>query len=135
MIEGWEKETAPLTEQEKAVAEWVAKGLRTKLGRAAAITNSKMRAFFVEKFNANIPEARIRKVIHHLSVSGTVKLLVANNKGYYCARAPEDVQRYIRSLRQRSAAIERRAKALEGQLAAKLHTGQLFETRTASAKT
>ena len=135
MIEGWEKETAPLNEQERAVAEWVAMGLRTKKGRSAAVTNSKIRALFLKKFDTIVGAARIRKVINYLSCSGTVKLLVANSNGYYCAQAPEDVQRYIRSLRGRAAAIERRAQALEDQLSEKLSTGQLFNQRTPSAKT
>jgi len=135
MIEGWETETAPLTSRELLMSKWVAKGLEDKRGRSKAVTNKTMRAFFLQRFDETVSEARIRKVIHYLTTSGIVPLLVASSKGYYRASAPEDVQRYIRSLRGRAAAIERKAKALEDQLADHLKDGQLFKQRTASAKT
>lgn len=116
MIKGFEKETAPLNEQELKYAEALAQHLRRDCeGHDNAIT-AKSIASHLNMPKSSDVGARVRKIVSYLRITGEVPLLLASNKGYYIARDRTEAVDYIQSLLHRSAAITTIANALADQL-------------------
>lgn len=116
MLNGFEKETAPLTDYERDVLLPVlVRGLSAKYGPGAAVKN----ATICEKLRAKgyeISEARVRKIVNHIRVTSAVPCLMATSRGYYISLDPEELQGYISSLFGREQAIRQVREALEEQL-------------------
>lgn len=105
MIEGFEKYTYELTDQEKEILPGMVEGLKRKIGSNNAITNKSICDAY-KKIGKKIDPPRVRKLIHYIRINGLVPRLVASSKGYYVANNKEDLNRYITSLEQREAAIK-----------------------------
>jgi hypothetical protein len=103
MIEGFEKYTEELSEDEKALLPSFVRGLKGKKGKQNAITNKAIQAAFQahEKWQIKIPDARVRKIINHIRVNGLVKGLCASSKGYYVASNQQELEEYLEGLSQR----------------------------------
>lgn len=103
MIEGFEKYTEELSEDEKALLPAFVAGLKSKKGKANAITNKAIQAAFQanEKWQMKIPDARVRKIINHIRVNGLVNGLCASSNGYYVAADQNELKEYLDGLRQR----------------------------------
>ena len=116
MITFFTEQTAPLTEYERdTLLPIMARCLERHVGREAAITNAKM----CDKMNAygyELNEARTRKIINHIRINALVSCLIATGKGYYVSEDEAEIKKYIKSLKDREAAIAAVRMAIEGQL-------------------
>jgi menaquinone-dependent protoporphyrinogen IX oxidase len=114
MINGFEDETGPLSDYELDLVPVIVKGLSVRYGKEKAITNKQM-VKALKSADWKVSGARIRKIINHIRTTGQLQLLVASSKGYYLATEPEEVEKYVESLRQRASAIYSVGKALQKQ--------------------
>lgn len=105
MIDNFEEETAPLSQEEWDLIEPVVKGLKTKLGEKNCITSDKMSIGLQNTFNVKVTGARIRKIINYIRRNGLVENLIASSKGYYIENDPEKIKTYVAGLRKRAQAI------------------------------
>lgn len=106
MIQGFEEQTEPLTDYEEGtLLPAMIRGLRTKIGADAAITNKEMVSKLKEK-GYNISDARVRKVINYIRMRQLVPGLVASSSGYYISNDPAEIRKYIESLRGRENAMK-----------------------------
>lgn len=105
MITGFENYTHELTEYEmKAIVPKLQITFVGRIGKGKAISNKQM-CNFLSDHGINTSEPRIRKMIHYLRVTGRVKLLMSNSKGYYIAETRTELEEHIKSLRQRISSI------------------------------
>jgi len=111
MIEGFETETAELTDYEKdTLLPLLVKGLNSKIGVENAITNGQIVRSMTEK-GYKITSVRVRKIINYIRIKHLVYNLLSSSKGYYRSNDPEEIKKYVKSLMQRSTAIEEVAKS------------------------
>lgn len=114
MIPGFEEITKELTlEEYEIILPLVAKGLKIRVGKAKAITNSKMCEQLKKNCDVSIKPPRMRKIIHVIRAMNTVSRLVASKKGYYIAETQEELLKYMKSLQKREAAIHQVRVALQ----------------------
>lgn len=100
MIEGFPTETAPLNYEELKLVPQFVNGLKTKIGKDKAVSNSQIRKGF-KSVGITVSDARVRKIINHIRTNAIVPLLCSNSKGYYVARTKDEVESYLRGLKQR----------------------------------
>lgn len=105
MINGFEEETKPLTEEEEKLVPLFVKGLSGKIGKANAITNAQIKSTLEAKGIKVGDPARIRKIINHIRIRGLVKNVIASAGGYWVENDPEEIAKYKASLLQRATAI------------------------------
>lgn len=117
MINGFEIETKELTTEELRLANKIAPHLSKKRGKAAIVTNAQMTKGMEKTWDIKIGDARMRKIINHLRITGKVPCLIATNRGYYVASTVDEINEYITSLYQRAGAIIVVADALNKQKA------------------
>lgn len=111
MIKGFDKETAPLTNDELVLAKIVAQGLATKTKRNPA-SSSYICDTLNEKYpDIRLTDVRLRKIINHLRLNGMPNIC-ANGKGYYVSDDVRELQDYAVSLGQRIGAQEAVYKSL-----------------------
>lgn len=116
MINGFERETAPLSEYERDVLLPVmTKCLSTKIGKGMAVTNDYM-CERMQEHDYDIAPARVRKIINHIRVNDLVSCLMATNKGYYITTDRQEMIAYISSLKGREEAIREVREAMTRQL-------------------
>jgi hypothetical protein len=106
MLPGFSIETKPLTELEQQLLPVIVKGLSTKKGSANAVSNKEICAGLLKKYEVQISEARIRKIINHIRMNNLLPGLIANGCGYYISTNPDEVKEYIISLDHRERAIK-----------------------------
>ena len=115
MINGFERETAPLTDYEKdTLLPLLVRGLSSKIGKNMAVSNKYIVSRLIKQ-GYKIDEARVRKIINHIRLKGLVPCLVATSAGYYIATDEEELREYIESLRGRESAIRAVREAIEEQ--------------------
>lgn len=106
MINGFDEETKPLTEDELALVPLFVRSLSTKIGKENAITNTEIRKRLKDKgIEVGSDPARIRKIINHIRLNKLVKNLLAGSNGYWVETDPERIEEYKMSLMQRATAI------------------------------
>lgn len=117
MLFGFENETAPLSEYELDVlVPLLTRYFRSRYGEAKAVKNHNLCKKLVAKGYV-ATEARIRKVISHIRITGAVPCLVASSKGYYRVRPDSQIMKdYIESLKGRELAIRAVREAMEEQM-------------------
>ena len=118
MIQGFNTETKPLSEYEHdtlcpVIARWISR----KVGKDKAITNKQICQSMV-KAGYVISDARLRKIINHIRISGMVKCVIATSAGYYIAQTKEEMKTYLDSLIGREQAIAAVRESLEQQMEA-----------------
>jgi len=130
MIHGFEQQTEPLNEYERVVLlPVIAQGLRTKVGKAKAISNKKICAAMVAA-GYQLTDTRLRKVINHIRTNGVVECLIATSNGYYVAETNAELRDYEQSLLGRELAIAQVRKSLTEQRHRRFgnaQQGNLFE--------
>jgi len=100
MIEGFEQQTAKLTDEEEKLLPLLVKALSAKKGKNSAVTNGDIQQAFT-KIGKTVPSARIRKLINHIRINGLVELLCATSNGYYVAKTNKEVESYLIGLKAR----------------------------------
>ena len=128
MIENFEELTYELTKYERdIIVPYMVDRLKKNIGKDYAVTNQVI-IKGMEKdrnFQLKLTSARIRKLINYIRVNDLIPCLMATSKGYYRADSINEIESYIRSLKQRERAICIMREAIERQY--KLSTsGGLF---------
>ena len=116
MITLFETQTKPLTEYEKDILlPIMAKCLARHIGKNRAISNSQMCAKMAV-YGYQIGETRVRKLINHIRNNCLVERLIASGKGYYVTESTEEMETYIKSVKNREDAIRAMRMSMEEQL-------------------
>lgn len=106
MIQGFQKETEPLSEyEETTLLPQIVRGLLLKVGKDNAITNSAIVKGMKANLNLSLTEARVRKIINHIRCHDLVPCLIATSQGYYIAESEQELKEYEDSLLGREEAI------------------------------
>ena len=105
MINGFDKETAPLNDEEKSLLAGFVRGLLGHVGKNNAITNKEIQANY-KRLEIDVSDARVRKLINHVRTHNLVPCLVASSVGYYVSNDAVEIGKYIQSLDQRISAIQ-----------------------------
>jgi len=105
MINGFEDETKPLTEEEEKLVPLFVDGLKGKIGKENAITNAEIKRRLAAKGIEVGDPARVRKIINHIRIRGLVKNIIASSVGYWVENDPEAIAAYKASLLQRATSI------------------------------
>ena len=124
MINGFNEQTAPLTDKELAAVPTIASALKRAFGKDNAVYNQQLCALA-----PGLTSARLRKIINHIRKTNLVPLLLASSKGYYIAENEQEVIAYEESLRCRESAIREVREAISNQRKDKFyggHQGRLF---------
>lgn len=106
-INGFEKETNPLSPKETKWATLLARALKVRVGAENCITSDQI----IANFRAMSPPikitgSRVRRMINHIRCNRWVTNLVATNNGYYVETDQKKILLYVTGLRQRVEAIE-----------------------------
>ncbi len=115
MIDGFEVETAPLSEYELKLVPKFVNGFQNKIGKDNAITNKQIVAA-MKKFGFNMSDSRVRKIINHIRIHNLVSCLMATSAGYYISKDPEEIKSFVESLKGMESAINRVRRSMEHQL-------------------
>lgn len=116
MINGFTQQTEPLNEYERnTLLPVICRGLANKVGEARAITNTAITRA-MKGAGYQLTEARLRKIINHIRITGMIRWLIATSKGYYIATSRQEMEDYIGSLRGREMAIRAVRESMEAQL-------------------
>ena len=114
MLQGFEIETAPLSEYELSLVPKFCKGFANKIGKENAITNKSIIAGF-KSIGINLNESRVRKIINHIRVHNLVSNLMATSAGYYISNDAAEIKSFIDSLIGRERAIRQVREAIQQQ--------------------
>lgn len=115
MIQGFEEQTAPLTEYEESTLLPVVRlGLSGKIGKKMA-ASSKYICGCMRSSGYDITPERLRKIINHIRLHGLVECLVSSSKGYYIATSEQELLDYEESLKGRVQAIAAVQRAISAQ--------------------
>ena len=94
MIKGFSEETQPLTEYErKVILPIILEGLKTKIGKANAVTNKYIISRLRDGYK--IDAARLRKIINHIRTNDLLPGLIATSEGYFLATTESELLEYI----------------------------------------
>lgn len=113
MINGFTKETEPLTDLERRLVQPFCNGLKKHVGANNAVTSKQMIVGIRKTMKVKVNDARVRKIINHIRMNGLVKNLVASSKGYYVENNIHNLKQYIISLEQRAQSIQAVADVLK----------------------
>jgi len=105
MINNFDKETAPLTEEEIRAASIIARKICLNIGVEKAVTSEKIIEAMARQ-NIKLTGARVRKIINHIRRTRLVDNLVASSKGYYVENDQVKLREYVDGLLQRAEAIK-----------------------------
>jgi hypothetical protein len=101
MITGFEDITYELTKYEREVLlPLFVRGLKTKVGKHNSVTSSTI-STTLKGQGYKVSGPRIRKIVNYIRVHRLIKNLIATSKGYYISEDPEEIEKYVESLRQR----------------------------------
>lgn len=116
MIATFETQTKPLNEYEREkLLPIMVKCLARHIGKNRAISNSQMCAKMAV-YGYQIGETRVRKLINHIRNNCLVERLIASGKGYYVTESTEEMETYIKSVKNREDAIRAMRMSMEEQL-------------------
>lgn len=105
MINGFELETAPLSEYEREnLLPAITKILVGHVGSRAAITNKRIVLLLSPSYK--VTDSRVRKVINHIRNNDLIPCLLATSDGYFVAEDEAEVSAYEESLLGREMAIK-----------------------------
>ncbi len=114
MLKGFKEQTEPLTDYEcKTLVPILVQGLQTKVGKQSAVTNKYIVSKLKDRYK--ITEARVRKIINYIRITGLVPCLIATSDGYYIAQSNDEVRDYESSLYGRENAIREVRLSLDRQ--------------------
>ena len=105
MINGFDIETAPLSDYEKEqILPAIKAILNGHIGPRAAITNKQIVALLSPTYK--VTDSRVRKVINHIRNNDLIPCLLATSDGYFVATDEAEVTAYEESLLGREMAIK-----------------------------
>lgn len=104
MLNGFEKETAELTQEEISLVPAMLLGFESKIGKVNSVTNKEIIAGFKTNRNIVLSESRVRKLINYIR-HHHLPNLVATNSGYYLTQDMQELKNYYSSLEGRENAI------------------------------
>lgn len=113
MLYGFDTQTAPLSDTELRLIEFITPVLKRAVGKENAVYNQQIALACPEDIRPN--PSRIRKIINHLRQTDAFLCLVATSKGYYIAESEQEVRDYEDSLRGRAEAIMAVCESMERQ--------------------
>ena len=114
MIYGFKEQTEPLTDYEKNILlPLIVAGLKTKIGKANAITNPKMIQALKSHGYDKISEPRIRKIINYIRIQGLIINLIASNKGYWIEEDINERRKYVQGVKQRAESMLASLRSIE----------------------
>ena len=87
-------------------------GLKSHVGSEDSVTSTEIVRKLKEQ-GYKINGARVRKLVHHIRVTGIIKNLIASSKGYYITNDPKELERFKSSLLERRNSIDEVIKAME----------------------
>lgn len=115
MLQGFDKETAPLNAYErKVLLPQLLRGLSRKHGKANKITSGKI-IEGMREHGYKLDAPRLRKLINHIRTQGLIPCLVSNSGGYYIATSADEVDDCIASIQGRIASQQAIIDALKVQ--------------------
>ena len=112
MINLFDEETAPMTDEEIQASFKISRRISLNIGSENAVT-SKQIIEAMKGQGITLNGARLRKIINHIRRNKLVRNLVASSKGYYVETDQEKIRDYVDSLVQRAEAIREVAKSFE----------------------
>jgi hypothetical protein len=113
MITNFEKETCPLTDDEKNFVQLVIQGLSTKT-KDNPVKSDVICEKLNEKYNfgCKMTGARLRKITNFIRSEGILPVIATSN-GYYCSYDKREIEDQIKSLYERAEAITKSADGLK----------------------
>jgi len=133
MVETFEDITAPLTEDELTVLPYLIAGLEKRTSknpiRSPEIVkglNANLDKYPIKKKKFKITGTRLRKMINHLRINSICPVM-ATSDGYFTSTDPEEIERNIRSLKDRARAILAAADGLNAFLVPGFKPATLFD--------
>lgn len=100
MINGFDKETAPLSDAELDAVPTIVSALKQAYGKENALFNQQLCAMV-----PGLTSARLRKIINYIRTNKLVQCVIASSKGYYVAETEQEMKDYEESLLGREMAI------------------------------
>jgi hypothetical protein len=114
MINGFKEHTEPLNDYERGtLLPVIVRGLQTKIGASAAITNKEMADKMQEHGYKKVTGPRIRKIINFIRIQGLILNLVASSKGYYIENDIQERRKYVQGVKDRAASMLASLKNIE----------------------
>jgi len=102
MIETFETETKPLSNEETMISEFLRYFLEARReGKEYAIKTDSLIIEVRNEFGKTEPESRLRKMLNRLRTNGELPCLASGGTGYYVAKREEEMDETLRSLRDR----------------------------------
>ena len=103
MLTGFEIITEDLNPfEEQEVLPLIVAGLRSKKGKAQAVTSSHICKALEGRFGKyKLNPVKLRKIISTIRINGILQGLCSNSKGYYLASTDDELQECIDSLSER----------------------------------
>jgi len=115
MIQGFEQQTAPLSEYEqKTLLPVLVRGLQVKVGADRVVAGSAI-VRGMKQYGFKIDGPRLRKIINHIRTNDLIPGLVSNGQGYYIATSADEIEDCIESIQGRIASQQEIVKALQRQ--------------------
>ncbi len=115
MIQGFEYYTKELSrEEQEKIYPLILDILQGRIGKERAISNQSI-ITILANYGYTTITPRVRKIIHAIRISGDVKGLIANSRGYYIAESIPELSDYISSLESRGRSIMNVAESLKKQ--------------------
>ena len=115
MINGFEKETAPLSDYEQSLVPLFVQGFYTKVGKANAITNKQI-CKKMKALGHDVNDTRIRKIVNHIRNKNLVPFLLASSKGYWVSNDRKEIVEWIQSMEGRISSMAVVKNAVKSQL-------------------
>ena len=123
MLENFEKQTAPMTQEERKLVQPIIKLLKkykksnpVKSNNLCYVINARICA---KKFdNYIINGVRLRRIVNHIRTNALLPV-IATNRGYYVSEDKVEIRKQIKSLYQRAYSIRMCAEGLTKHLNSK----------------
>lgn len=118
MITNFENITTELTMKELVLLPFIVKGFkhhRDKPIKAPEIIEKLNTWLEANNYEQRLTPARLRKFVNHIRTTGTLPL-IATPKGYFVSYDKKEIEKQIKSLKERARSIERCANGLNKYL-------------------
>jgi hypothetical protein len=116
MLEGFEKETKPLTEREFSVLTPMVEYLQRAKGKQNAVRNEIIIRYLFPQTGISLNQTAVRKLINYIRKEGLITNLMATSSGYYVSSDVKELQKYVKSLEGRENEIRRVRLSIEAQI-------------------
>lgn len=113
MINGFEKFTIELNDDEMKIVRIIVDRFRQKPGIKNIVTNGQMITGLKNHYQIEITEPRIRKVIQYIRLNNLIPGLIATSKGYYSTDDIDELEKWIETMKQRENAIRESRQSIE----------------------